>query len=175
MIDFSLKENRLNNWNEKKKEVQSRININFKDDNVVKFRIQPWSIWWFDIGENIGTETSCHFSQSDISYLRPCIIVSTNNFNKESYHKKVIIMPLTSVKEDAKVKHFHYKLDCNNYKGFFDKKQKLKYIGLEKDSLVICNDIKTIDTKRLYKLIYPSLIEIDINNIKEFVKKYFGV
>lgn len=175
MIDFSLKDTRLDEWSVRKKQIDKKIAPTYNNDGTVKFRIQPWSIWWFDIGENIGTETGCHFTQSDISYLRPCIIISTNNFNNGSSHKKAIIMPLTSVKEDTKVKHFHYKLDCNNYKGFVDRKKRIKYLGLDKDSLVICNDIKTIDTKRLENIIYPELKSEDIENIKDFVKKYFGV
>jgi uncharacterized protein YifN (PemK superfamily) len=174
-VDFTLKENRLNSWNNYKKSIEQRININHKKDGSVKFRIKPWSIWWFDVGENIGTGTGCHFSKDKLTTLRPCIIISTNNFNNASYNKKVMIMPLTSKKEHTRVKHFHYELDSSNYKEYFDKKHKIDYVGLSKNSLVICNDIKTIDTKRLYKLMYPSLISNDIDNIKAFIRKYFGL
>lgn len=89
MIDFTLKDTRLDEWGNRKKDINKKLAPTHKPDGTVKFRIQPYSIWWFDIGENIGTETSCHFSQNDISYLRPCIIISTNNFNNGSYQKKL--------------------------------------------------------------------------------------
>lgn len=63
MVDFTDKNNRLDNWNIHKKDIEKRININHKKDGSIKFRIKPWSIWWFDVGENIGTETGCHFSK----------------------------------------------------------------------------------------------------------------
>jgi len=84
-------------------------------------------------------------------------------------------MPITSKKDNSKIKHFHYELRCKNYKGFFDKQKKIKYLGLEKDSLVICNDIKTIDTKRLENLIYHELKVEDIKELKGFIKKYLGI
>ena len=54
-------------WNEAKKIIENKTNINFKNDGSVKFRIRPWSIWWFEVGENIGTETSCHHYKNTIS------------------------------------------------------------------------------------------------------------
>ena len=174
-MDFTLKENRLDGWNTHKKQIEQRININHKKDGSIKFRIKPWSIWWFDVGENIGTETGCHFSKDKLTTLRPCVVISTNNFHSASYNKKVMIMPFTSKKEDTKVKHFHYELNCDNYKPYFDKKHKIDYLGLNKNSLVICNDIKTIDTKRLLECVYPSIDILDIENIKIFIRKYFGV
>ncbi len=174
-MSFENKDNRLDSWNSKKKRINNRININHKKDGSVKFRIPPWSLWWFEVGENIGSETSCHFTKEKLTTLRPCIIISTNNFNHATYNKKVIVMPITSKKKNAVIKHFHYELKCENYKGFFDKQKRIKYLGLEKDSLVICNDIKTIDTKRLESLIYPELKIEDIKEVKEFIKKYLGV
>jgi len=159
-------------WNEAKKIIENKTNINFKNDGSVKFRIRPWSIWWFEVGENIGTETSCHHYKNTISTQRPCIVISTNKFNNETYNKKVIILPLTSKKTDAKVKHFHYELLSSSYQAI--KQDNIFYKGLEKNSLVICNDIKTIDTKRLLECVYPSLNTLDIENIKVFIRKYFG-
>jgi len=173
--DFRVKNERLQEWNSIKQAVETRVNINFRANGQVKFRMRPWSIWWFDIGENIGTETSSHFSQEKMSSLRPCVVVSTNNFHTASYNKKIMIMPLTSKKEKTKVKHFHYELKADNYKAYLDKKSHIKYSGLIKDSLVICNDIKTIDTKRIIEPIYDELNKDDIDNIKIFVSKYFGV
>ena len=148
-MNYDDKNNRLDSWNKKKKTIDQRININHKKDGSVKFRIPPWSLWWFEVGENIGSETSCHFSKDKLTTLRPCIVMSSNNFNHATYNKKVIVMPITSKKENGKVKHFHYELKSKDYQSFYDKKHRKKYLGLEKDSLVICNDIKTIDTKRL--------------------------
>lgn len=84
-------------------------------------------------------------------------------------------MPFSSKKDKSKVKHFHYELKAENYIAYFDKKSKIKYSGLSKNSLVICNDIKTIDTKRLAEPIYSELNTIDIDNIKIFIGKYFGL
>jgi len=172
---YDDKNNRLDSWNDKKKQINGKININHKKDGSVKFRIQPWSLWWFEVGENIGSETSCHFSKEKLTTIRPCIVISSNNFNHATYNKKVIVMPLTSKKEKTKIKHFHYELKSEVYKSFFDKQKRIKYLGLEKDSLVICNEIKTIDTKRLESLIYPELKAEDIQKIKEFIKKYLGI
>jgi len=173
--DFRVKNERLEEWNNIKKNIEVRVNINYKADGQVKFRMKPWSIWWFDVGENIGTETSSHFSKEKMSSQRPCIIISTNNFHSASYNKKVMIMPLTSKKEKTKIKHFHYELEADNYKAYIDKKSHIKYSGLLKNSLVICNDIKTIDTKRIIEPIYGELSKGDIEKIKTFVSKYFGV
>lgn len=172
---YDEKNNRLDTWNNKKKKINHRTNINHKKDGTIKFRIRPWSLWWFEVGENIGSETSCHFSKDSISTLRPYVVISSNNFNHATYNKKVIVMPITSKKDDGKVKHFHSELKADDYNSYFDRKSKIEYIGLEKDSLVICNDIKTIDTKRLWKLIYPSLQKNDKENIQRFIKKYISI
>jgi mRNA-degrading endonuclease toxin of MazEF toxin-antitoxin module len=159
-------------WNDIKKVIENKTNINFKKDGSIKFRIRPWSIWWFEVGENIGTETSCHHYNNKISTQRPCVVISTNKFINETYYKKVVILPLTSKKENSKVKHFHYELNSNKYKSI--KQDNIFYKGLEKDSLVICNDIKTIDTKRLVEPIYKQLNEMDKENIKKFIKRYIS-
>lgn len=51
----------------------------------------------------------------------------------------------------------------------------INYLGLEKDSLVICNDIKTIDTKRLVQHIYPQLNKEDIKGIQRLISKYISI
>lgn len=52
------------NWTDEKKIVENRLNINFRinvnQETKIKYRITPWSVWWFDIGENVGTETGGH-------------------------------------------------------------------------------------------------------------------
>jgi mRNA-degrading endonuclease toxin of MazEF toxin-antitoxin module len=174
-MSFDDKNTRIDTWNNKKKIINKKIGINHKKDRSIKFRIQPWSLWWFEVGENIGTETSCHFTTKDLVTLRPCIIISTNNFNHATYNKKVIVMPITSKKDNSKVKHFHYELKCCDYKNFYDKNKRVSFLGLEKDSLVICNYIKTIDTKRLVEQIYPVILDKDINAIQDFIKKYLSV
>lgn len=174
-MKLDKKDIRLDIWNTKKKILAKRININYKKDGSVKFRIPPWSLWWFEVGENIGTETSCHFTNENLITIRPCIVISSNNFNHATYNKKVIVMPITSKKGNKSIKHFHYELKASDYQAFYEKKQGKKYLGLAKDSFVICNDIKTIDTKRLIEYIYPKLNEKDICEVKLFVKKYFGV
>ncbi len=84
-------------------------------------------------------------------------------------------MPLTSKKENKKVKHFQYELKATDYQASKDSKNRVQYKGLAKDTLVICNDIKTIDTKRLIEPIYSCLRECDITEVKSFMKKYMGV
>jgi mRNA-degrading endonuclease toxin of MazEF toxin-antitoxin module len=172
-MSFLIKDNRLDEWAIHKKAVESQKHINIDARGRVKFRIRPWSVWWFEIGENIGTETGSHFDESRMSTKRPCVVVSNNNFIQESYNKKVVIMPLTSKKPTTLVKHFHYELSSGLYLPVSEIHNKMRYDGLEKDSLVICNDIKTIDTKRLIKAIYPKLHEEDIDGIKMFLGRYF--
>lgn len=174
-MNLDNKNTRIDIWNNKKKIINEKISINHKKDGSIKFRIQPWSLWWFEVGENIGTETSCHFTSKELVTLRPCVIISTNNFNHATYNKKVIVMPITSKKDNSKVKHFHYELVSDNYQSFYNKKRNINYLGLEKDSLIICNDIKTIDTKRLVQHIYPQLNEEDIKSIQRFISKYISI
>lgn len=181
MADFRIKDDRLVNWTDEKKIVENRLNINFRinvnQETEIKYRITPWSVWWFDIGENVGTETGGHVytDPSKISHKRPCIVISTNKFHNESFNAKVVIMPLTSKKAFTKIRHFHYELNGKNYQGFFDKNKFIKYEGLNKDSLVICNEIKTIDTKRLTQAIYPALLQNDVTNIQTYIKKYLSI
>lgn len=177
MPDFKVKDNRLDNWTVEKKNVENRLNINFKPDKTIKYRIQPWSIWWFDIGENVGTETGGHVysDPNKVSHRRPCIVISTNTFQNASFNAKVIIMPLTSKKPTTRIRHFHYELKHTNYVGYFDRKRYIRYEGLNKDSLVICNEIKTIDTKRLTQAIYPVLKQEDTDEIQKFIKSYMSI
>ncbi|XOB63567.1 type II toxin-antitoxin system PemK/MazF family toxin [Campylobacterota bacterium DY0563] len=174
-MNLDNKNTRIDIWNNKKKIINEKISINHKKDGSIKFRIQPLSLWWFELGKNIGTETSCHFTNKKLVTLRPYVIISTNNFNHATYNKKVIVMPITSKKDNSKVKHFHYELVSDNYQSFYNKKRNINYLGLEKDSLVICNDIKTIDTKRLVEQIYPVILDKDIDAVQDFLKKYLSV
>jgi len=177
MTDFRLKNDRLENWTQEKKVVEGRLNINFKEEKKIKYRIQPWSVWWFDIGENVGTETGGHVytDPEKVSHKRPCIVISTNNFQNASFNAKVVIMPLTSKKAHTKIRHFHFELDHTKYRGFYDRRKHIRYEGLNKQSLVICNEIKTIDTKRLTQAIYPVLKEEDITDIQSFIKRYISI
>lgn len=170
-MSFLIKDNRLDEWAIRKKVVEAGQHINFDSAGKIKFRIRPWSVWWFEVGENIGTETGSHFNDVKMSSKRPCVIVSNNNFIEASYNKKVVIMPLTSKKPTTVVKHFHYELSSALYVPTVH--NNIHYDGLEKDSLVICNDIKTIDTKRLTEAIYPKLNQTDIDGIKAFLRRYF--
>ncbi|WP_295022703.1 type II toxin-antitoxin system PemK/MazF family toxin [Sulfurimonas sp.] len=172
-MSFLIKDNRLNEWAVRKKAVEAQHHINFDSAGKIKFRIRPWSVWWFEIGENIGTETGSHFDPLQMSTKRPCVVVSNNNFIQESYNTKVVIMPLTSKKPTTRVKHFHFELFSGLYLPVSEISNRMQYDGLEKDSLVICNDIKTIDTKRLIKAIYPKLHQSDIDGIKVFLRRYF--
>lgn len=179
MANFMNKNDRLNNWNDKKKNLENRRNINLRNNGKPLFTIKPWSIWWFNIGENVGTETSSHYDPSDITYIshkRPCLIISTRTFNGTgSFNKKVIVMPLTSLKPTTRIRPFHYKLEHVKYGNCTNLQTKREYNGLGKDSLVICNEIKTIDTKRLTSQLVDVINEEDKLNIQNYIKKYLSI
>lgn len=178
MPDFTIKNERIDNWSSEKKVVEITTNINLYSNGRRKFTIRPWSVWWFNIGENIGTETGSHFNSSNPSYIshqRPCIVISTNDFNGTfTFNQKVIIVPLTSKKPSTVIRAFHYHLNKDKYNPC-STLNKVYYKGLDRDSLVICNEIKTIDTKRLVSPLYHRLHDEDIDEIQKFIKKYISI
>ena len=80
-------------------------------------------IFYADLGEVVGSEQAG---------LRPVVIIQNNMGNK--YSKTVIVLPITSkVKKDLPT---HVKISGNNY-------------GLEKDSVILVEQIRTLDKTRL--------------------------
>ena len=72
---------------------------------------------------------------ADIGKVRPVLIFQNNNLNRmisENLYSDVVIIPLSS------------QIKKNDFTHVLKKRDKLK-----KDSTVLCNDIKMINTKRL--------------------------
>ena len=95
------KEERLDVWNSEKKILDMFWPINQNTNRTPKFTIKSWHIWWYYIGENVGKEFGSHFDKNSnlMVHKRPGIIVSTNKMLSDSKHFKVIILPLSSIKE----------------------------------------------------------------------------
>lgn len=93
------------------------------DLNMTHWRVEPRGIYWCYIGRNIGTEISC----TSPEFSRPVYILSIlpNNL--------ALTVPCTSAKQEGA--------------WFF----KVKIRG--KDQVLCLNHIKSISTKRMYKLI----------------------
>lgn len=103
-------------------------------------------IWLCKIGENIGNEIS-----KNKPFLRPVIII--NSFIGGDL---ILIFPLT--------KKFN-----ENFKKFLYKIEKTK--GLNYDSYVLLNQIKTISKKRLIKRIINDIGENAYQNIIKSFKE----
>ncbi len=156
---------RLDIWNEEKKKLDTILPINQDSNKRPKFTIKSWHIWWYYIGENVGKEFGSHFDKESESMIhkRPGIIVSTNKMLSDSKHFKVIILPLSSIKEYSVQQNFHHKLLHSNYPNI-------------KDSFVLCNEIKVIDVRRLSRQITRKAInQEDIDGIKSLMCNYIDI
>ncbi len=97
-------------------------------------------IYYADLGDVVGSE---QFG------LRPVVIVQNNIGNK--YSKTVIVLPITSkVKKELPT---HIKIEGRNF-------------GLEKDSIILAEQIRTIDKSRLKKRI-GKIDKTVLNEIKQ--------
>lgn len=163
---------RLDDWNEKKKEITNKNNPVNKDGmNKLLFDIKPWTIWWFEAGENVGMEIGTHVDAND-SYLfsRPCIVISKVKTQLDSNHSLVTVLPMSTKSEGIGIhKKYLHKLEASNY----PRERKLK--GLTKDSYIIGHQIKTIDTKRLIGQYTKRINEDDISAIRDIMKKYIDI
>jgi len=78
-------------------------------------------------------------------------------------HFKVIILPLSSIKEYSVKQDFHYTLLQSDYPAI-------------KDSFILCNEIKAIDVRRLDKQISRNAInQNDIDGIKMQMRNYIDI
>ena len=163
---------RLNSWHREKKEIVHKPHpVNKKPTQEKLFDIKPWTIWWYDSGENVGFETGSHVNaDGSFFFNRPCIVISKINTQLESDHCLVTILPMSSQRErNIRNKRYLHMLKAENY----PKDGKLK--GLKKDSYVLCHQIKTIDTKRLKGMNTKRINEDDIKSIREKMKNYIDI
>lgn len=160
---------RLDDWNEKKKEITHKTHpVNKTDVNKVIFDIKPWTIWWFEAGENIGREIGTHLNNDDTYFFkRPCIVVSKMKAQHDSDHSIVTILPMSTKSEGIGIhKKYIHKLNAIEYP------KDGKFKGLKKDSYVVCHQIKTIDTKRLISMTTKRIQERDIQEIRNIMSNY---
>lgn len=163
---------RIHEWTEKKKELIHLNNpVNKNSMNIKIMDIMPWTIWWFNAGENIGREAGAHVNANDTFFFnRPCIVVSKLKTQHDSDHTLVTILPMSSKSEGISLdKTFIHKLNKEDYP------RKGKYKGLNKDSYVVCHQIKTIDTKRLMNMVTKRIEQDDIDEIRNKLRMYLDI
>ena len=138
-------------WAAHKLKIQERFDRN----NQSRVRYPRGSVYACYFGENIGHEKSR-------LEARPCLIVSSNGINFKS--SNVIVVPLS---KDIKFKdtsrtalkyEWHYVL------------RKSKYIRLNFDSVVQCEDIRCVSKSRMGTYI-TSIDSSDMDEIKKRLKK----
>lgn len=99
--------------------------------------IKQGDIYYFDLCGAIGSEQQG---------IRPCLIVSNNNIN--TYSNVIVIVPLTTKKNDNYVQH--YSLEIN-----------------EKHNTILLEQIRAIDKTR----IVGKMTSLDKDNLKKILKK----
>lgn len=164
---------RLDSWNiEKKAITHKKETVNKTALGKIKFDIKPWTIWWFEAGENVGRELGSHVNSDDsFNFRRPCIIVSKLKSLEDSDHSLITILPMSTKSEGLGIyKKYIHKLESKTYPktSRFNK-------GLKNDSYVVCHQIKTIDTKRLISQVTTRILDDDINAIKEKMQIYIDI
>lgn len=90
-------------------------------------KFAKWSIWWANLDPVIGSEQG---------KSRPVLIISEDDIN--SLLNIVNIVPITSRKQGRIIYPNEVLLSAEKY-------------GLDKESIVLCHQIRTIDKKRLSK------------------------
>lgn len=91
--------------------------------------ISKWDIWYANLDPVIGSEQA---------KTRPVLIISNNDVNK--ILSVVNDLPITSRKEGRTIYPNEVFLSSGNY-------------GLKKDSIILCQQIRTLDKIRLIKKI----------------------
>lgn len=163
---------RLDQWNEIKKVVnQKKETVNKDEVGKVKFDIKPWTIWWFEAGENVGRELGSHLNiDNTCNFRRPCIVISNSKSLADTDHNIITILPMSSKSSELSInKKFIHKLEALKYSKIGGLK------GLKKDSYVVCHQMKTIDTKRLITQVTKRILDEDITQIKEKIKYYIDL
>lgn len=167
-----LVNNRIDVWSTKKKEITNKNNpVNKNSVNKKVMDIMPWTIWWFEAGENVGIETGAHVNSDDSFFFnRPCIVVSKLKSQHDSDYSLVTILPMSTKSEGIGVhKKYIHKLEATKYP------KEGKYKGLKKDSYILGHQIKTIDTKRLMTMVTKRIQDEDIEVIRNIIKKYIDI
>lgn len=160
---------RLDDWNIKKKEISHKIPTNKHDNSTVKFDIKPWTIWWYQAGENIGLEAGSHVNaDGSYSFFRPCIVVSHQTCLDKTNGSIVIVIPLGTKSLGVGTEGL-YKIEASNY----PKTKRLN--GLKSDCYAFCHHIKSIDTKRLMNQSTDRMIKDDIVAIKKEITYFIDI
>ncbi len=165
--------NRLDSWNIEKKQItHKKETVNKTAVGKVKFDIKPWTIWWFEAGENVGREIGSHVnSDESFNFKRPCIVISKFKSLEDTDHNIITILPMSTKSDGLGIyKKYIHKLESKDYPKVsrFNK-------GLKNDSYIVCHQIKTIDTKRLLSQVTTRILEADIKQIKQKVKNYIDI
>lgn len=138
-------------WTAHKLKLQDK----FKRNDMSSLNVPRGCIYTCYFGENIGREKSR-------LEARPCVVISTDGINRKS--SNVVVIPMSKNirykgKSTSELKYsWHYVL------------RKDKYTKLNYDSVVQCEDIRSVSKVRLGKFICR-IDKEDMNNIKKRLKK----
>lgn len=133
-MDYSQKQNRLDIWNNKKKQlaVEAMSNMNIRSNDYVP---RQRDVYWVFFGENIGHEITDSITQNSIK-RHPGVVVSSDLYNQNGM---VVIAPLTS----GPVRQGKHLLDCQ----YLIKSNKYQF--LSKDCVLELDQVRSISTARL--------------------------
>lgn len=131
-----------------------KLQEKFEDNDQKSILFPRGAVYTCYMGENIGHEKSK-------LQARPCLIVSTDSINSRS--SNVIIVPLST-----NIKYSDPRTGKLKYQSHYVLK-KSKYNMLLKDSVVQCEDIRTVSKSRLGQLIVI-IDKTDMDNIKKRLK-----
>lgn len=95
-------------------------------------------------------------SGSEQTGIRPVVIVSHNGFNSTQNWNSIIIVPISTSEKQLKRSPTVVQLLKENS-------------GLEKDSVILCHQITTLDKSKLHKKI-SSLSEKQIKDVEKAIK-----
>lgn len=163
---------RFDEWNNKKKTISKKKPVNKDDRNKVILDVMPWTIWWFEAGENIGYELGTHVDHHHNTYKfnRPCIVISKLKSLKDTDDSVVTVLPMSTKSEGVGIhKKYVHLLEAEKYP------KNGRFKGLSKDSYVICHQIKSIDTKRLISMVHKRINDDDVESIQHKIKKYIDL
>lgn len=128
-----------------------KVRIHITDISGLSFK--PREVWWASVGLNVGSEQN----GKDEKFQRPVLVL--RKFGQHIFWA----IPLTSKKKNNKYRfEIKYKEYSENIDG--------KWIGEDKDGIIILNQLKTMSSKRLIRKM-GVVSEKDFNVIRGKVRE----
>jgi len=107
------------------------------------YRMKRGDIYWVNLNPTIGSE---------ISKLRPCVLIGATPINKA--RRTVVVVPLSS--STTARPPLTIAVDC-----------------LGKPAIAICDQVRTVDKSRLQQNAAGSLSDSDLNALEEGLRQVF--